>query len=297
VTGLAVIAGVLAGLAVLVLAGRLRPAPPRLDVILTRIQSTRLNPPGQDSSGSLTHMIGRWATDRLGRPAGVLTIPRKDLAVLGKSAEAFMLGKITLSLAGIVIPSLLWGFLTWTGAAVPWTLPTIAGLTLAVLLSYVPDFTVRSDATKRRRQFRHAFTCYLQLVVLEREAGAALAAALEEPAKIADGWAFRRIDETLERARRAGQQPWQALAELGEQIAVHDLLDLAYTAMIAGGEGARMHDVLTAKIASMRHEASAAARTEANARTTTMWVPVSLLMFGFVVLIGFPFFYRLISTT
>jgi Flp pilus assembly protein TadB len=166
---------------------------------------------------------------------------------------------------------------------------------LAVVLSYLPNINIRADAIKRRKEFRYAFACYLQLVILEREAGAALAAALEEPAKIADGWPFHRIDEALDRARRAGQQPWQALAELGEGIGVHDLLDLAHTAMIAGGEGAKMRDVLVAKIAAMRGEASAAARSEANTRTTTMWVPVSLLMLGFVVLVGFPFFYRLID--
>jgi hypothetical protein len=300
-TGLAAVAGLLAGLAVLVLIEQLRPAPPRLDVVLGRIQTTRLDTrpglPGQDGPGGVTAALGRWAAERLGRPAGVLTIPRTHLAVLGKPAETFMAEKIGLFLAGMILPSLLWGLLAWAGTAVPWTLPTIASLTLAVVLSYVPDLSVRSDAAKRRREFRHAFTCYLQLVVLEREAGAALAAALEAPATIADGWAFGRIDDALQRARRAGRQPWQALADLGEQIAVHDLHDLAYTAMIAGGEGAKMHDVLTAKIASMRHEASAAARAEANTRTTTMWVPVSLLMLGFVVLIGFPFFYRLIGST
>ena len=57
-----------------------------------------------------------------------------------------------------------------------------------------------------------------------------------------------------------------------------------------------MHDVLVAMISSMRHEASAAARAEANARTTAMWVPTSLLMLGFVILIGFPFFSKLLAS-
>src|SRR5262249_9022022 len=144
--------------------------------------------------------------------------------------------------------------------------------------------------------FRYAFACYLQLVVLEREAGAGLNAALEGPVTLASGWPFRRIAEALARARRAQQQPWQALAELGEQIGVPDLVDLAHTAQIAGAEGAKMHGVLAAKIAAMRHEAAASSRAEANARTTAMWVPTSLLMLGFVVLVGFPFFSRLIGT-
>jgi hypothetical protein len=294
-TGLAVTAGLLAGVAILLLIHQLRPAPPQLEVILDRIHPTRLEAPGHHRPG-VTATIGRWAVERLGRPVGALTIPRTDLAIIGKSAETFMLEKLAVFLAGIAVPPLLWGLLTWAGATIAWTIPTVAGLCLAVLGSFIPDLSVRSAAALHRRAFRHALSCYLQLVVLERQAGAALAAALEEPAKITGSWAFRRIGQALERGRRAGQQPWQPLADLGEQIGVHDLLDLAYTAMIAGGEGAKMHAILTAKIAAMRNEASAAARSEANTRTTTMWIPVSLLMLGFVILVGFPFFYRLIGS-
>src|SRR5690606_26404410 len=151
-------------------------------------------------------------------------------------------------------------------------------------------------ARQRRREFRYAFTSYLQLVVLERQAGAALNAALENPAKVTDGWPFQRIHQALSRARHAQQQPWRALADLGADLDVRDLTDLAHTAEIDGSEGAKMHNVLVAKSSSMRHEASAAARAEANARTTAMWVPTSLLMLGFVILIGFPFFSKLLAS-
>jgi hypothetical protein len=46
----------------------------------------------------------------------------------------------------------------------------------------------------------------------------------------------------------------------------------------------------------MRREAAASARSEANSRTTTMWVPTSLLMLGFVILVGFPFFSKLMGS-
>jgi hypothetical protein len=111
-----------------------------------------------------------------------------------------------------------------------------------------------------------------------------------------DRTASRRIHQALTRARHSQQQPWRALARLGEDIGVRDLIDLAHTAEIAGNEGAKMHDVLVAKITSMRHEASAAARAEANSRTTAMWVPTSLLMLGFVILVGFPFFSKLLAS-
>jgi tight adherence protein C len=295
VIAIAAMAGTLAALGILVVAREVRPAPPRLDLALARIQSTRLQPDEPEAGQGLGERVGGWLTDHLARPAGMLAIPRTDLSLLDRSIERFMLDKLALFVAGIAIPTVVAGLLALAGAAFPWPVPVLASLLLAAGLSFVPDVNIRSAARQRRKDFRYAFAAYLQLVVLEREAGAALNTALEGPVSIAESWPFRRIAAALERARRGQYPPWLALAELGERIGVHDLVDLAHTAQIAGTEGAKIHDVLTAKITAMRHEASASTRAEANSRTTAMWVPTSLLMLGFVVLVGYPFFSRLLA--
>ncbi|MBO2465037.1 type II secretion system F family protein [Actinomadura violacea] len=262
---------------------------------MARIQPTLLPaPPTNDLKTG--ERLGRWLADRVARPAGTLAVPRADLALLGRPAERFMLDKLVLLVTGLVVPPVFGGLVALTGGSLPWTFPIVTGVVLAVILWLVPDWNVRSQARQRRRDFRYAFTSYLQLVVLEREAGAALNAALENPAKITDGWPFQHVHQALTRARNGQEQPWRALSRLGEEIGVRDLIDLAHTAEIAGSEGAKMHDVLVAKITSMRHEASASARAEANSRTTAMWVPTSLLMLGFVILVGFPFFSKLLAS-
>jgi tight adherence protein C len=73
----------------------------------------------------------------------------------------------------------------------------LVSLGSAAGLSFVPDALLRSAARRRRRDFRYAFTAYLQLVLLERDARAALSTALEDPATIAGGWAFARIHQVL----------------------------------------------------------------------------------------------------
>ncbi|MEV0668465.1 type II secretion system F family protein [Actinomadura luteofluorescens] len=296
-TVIAALAGCLAAAGLILLVRELRPAPPQLDAALARVQAVPFAPTaGQDDSATIQEKVGRWLVERIARPTGLLAVPRTDLAVLSRPVERFMLDKLALFVTGLAAPSLLTGLVTVAGGSLPWAFPVLVGLVLAAVLSLVPDWSVRSQARQRRRDFRYAFTSYLQLVVLERQAGAALNAALENPAKITDGWPFQRIHRALSRARHGQQQPWRALADLGAEIDVRDLTDLAHTAEIAGSEGAKMHDVLIAKIGSMRHEASAAARSEANARTTAMWVPTSLLMLGFVILIGFPFFSKLLAS-
>ncbi|RKS68282.1 type II secretion system protein F (GspF) [Actinomadura pelletieri DSM 43383] len=294
-TVLAAVAGCLGAVGVIMLVGELRPAPPRLDAALARIQPVP-NSPLPVERVSTRDGVGRWLAQHVARPAGLLALPRTDLALLGRSVERFMLDKLTLFITGLLVPPVFSGLVALAGGSPAWMFPVVAGLALGAILWLVPDWNVRSQARQRRRDFRYAFTSYLQLVVLEREAGAALNAALENPAKITEGWPFRRVHEALTRARHGQQQPWRALARLGEEIGVRDLIDLAHTAEIAGSEGAKMHDVLVAKITSMRHEASAAARSEANSRTTAMWVPTSLLMLGFVILVGFPFFSKLLAS-
>jgi Flp pilus assembly protein TadB len=298
VIALAALSGVLAALGLLMIARELWPAPPRLDKALAWIQPTHLPVLRTDATdGGWREQVGARLVDHLSRPVGILAIPRTDLALLQRSAERFMLEKLTLFLAGLIAPGAAFSLLALVGASSPWMMPLLASLGAAAGLWFIPDAMVRSAARARRRDFRYAFTAYLQLVLLERDAGAALNTALENPATTAGGWAFARIHHALARARRAQQHPWRALADLGEQIGLPDLIDLAHTTEIAGGDGARMHDVLRAKIASMRHEAAATARAEANTRTTTMWVPTSVLMLGFVILIGFPFFARLLGST
>ncbi|MEU5990338.1 hypothetical protein ABZ806_15330 [Spirillospora sp. NPDC047418] len=296
-TLIAAFAACLGATGLIVLVRELRPAPPRLDTALARLQAVPLAPSAV-SAGTATpgERAGRWLAERVARPTGMVAVPRADLALLGRSVERFMLDKLALFITGLTAPAVLGALMALTGGSLPWSFPMLAGLMLAAVLSLIPDWSIRSQARQRRRDFRYAFTSYLQLVVLERQAGAALNSALENPAKITDGWPFQRIHQALTRARHAQQQPWRALADLGADIDVRDLIDLAHTAEIAGAEGAKMHDVLIAKITSMRHEASAAARSEANARTTAMWVPTSLLMLGFVILIGFPFFSKLLSS-
>ncbi|MBO2460339.1 type II secretion system F family protein [Actinomadura violacea] len=294
-TGAAAAIGCLGAVGFIVLIRELLPAPPRLDAALARIQPTLLpSPPADDLKAG--DRLGQWLAERVARPVGMLAIPRTDLALLARLVERFMLDKLALFVTGFVVPPLFSALVVLAGGSLPWTFPLVGALVLAVVLWLVPDWNVRSQARQRRRDFRYAFTSYLQLVVLEREAGAALNAALENPAKITEGWPFQRIHQALTRARHGQEQPWRALSRLGEEIGVRDLIDLAHTAEIAGNEGAKMHDVLVAKISSMRHEASAAARAEANSRTTAMWVPTSLLMLGFVILVGFPFFSKLLAS-
>jgi Flp pilus assembly protein TadB len=286
-------AGAMAGAGIVLVIAGLQPAPPRLDAVLARLSA-----PGPAEPGPVSPQagLGGWLAAHLARP-GRLAIPRTDLALLGRSPETFLVHKLAAAAAGLGSFALLGVFFAASGTAMPWQIPAAASLAAGVGMFFFPDYDVRAEAARQRRDFTHAFVAYLQLVRLARTAGAASSEALEYAARVGDGWPFTRIGAALDEARTAHEPAWQHLAALGEAIGVPEVTELAAAAQIAGSEGAKIAATLAAKTQSLRGQLLAATRSQANSRTTTMIVPLSLLGLGLVLLMAFPAFYTLIYTT
>jgi Flp pilus assembly protein TadB len=285
-SGWLVAAGALAGFGCWLVLSELIPAGPNLHAAIDRLQS---GSSAADYRGSRSARLGR----RLAAAAPWLPVPARDLRLLGQEPADWLARKVILGLGGLAFVPVLSALLAIGGRSLPWTIP--AGLTVALgaVLFFVPDVVTRVDARAKRADFRHALTSYLDLVALERGAGAAPTEALESAAEVGHGWAFERIGAALSRARKASAPPWDGLAALAEEIGISELADLAEIAGVAGQEGARILDTLSARAESMRAEALAATKAQAGARSTTMVLPIALLAGGFLVLLVFPDFYRL----
>jgi Type II secretion system (T2SS), protein F len=275
-----VVAGVLGGLGIFLVVRELIPAPARLDAALARLDSAPV--PGRRTSVSLR------LAQHVSAELPWLPTPTADLALLGQDRDTWIASKITCGLLGLAVPPVLLELLALGGFAVNWQVPALASLACGVALFFAPDLVTRANAAERRTDFRHALTSYLDLVALERGAGAGPTEALEAAAEIGGGWAFGRIAAALDAARRAGDAPWTALARLARETGVSELADLADIAEVAGHEGAKILDTLAARAASMRGQAQAAERAKAGARSTTMVIPIALLGVGFLVLLIFP---------
>lgn len=285
------IAGVLIGLGVFLLARELIPAGPQLAAALARLDPEAARYPGELPAGATAP---RRLAGHLHAAAPWLPVPSADLALLGQDREAWLASKVGCGLLGLVAAPLLCVALTF--GRVPLAVPAIASLAAGLLLFFAPDLVTRVNAAERRADFRHALTSYLDLVALERGAGAGPTEALEGAAGIGGGWAFQRIDAALDAARRSGAAPWTALAGLARETGVSELADLADIAEVAGQEGARILETLSARAASMRAEALAADRARAGSRSTTMVIPIALLGAGFLLLLIFPIIYRTFGT-
>ncbi len=282
-----VASGLLAGVGCWLAFRELWPAGPSLRAALDRLDRgpVMLEDPG---AGRL-HRLGA----RVAAAAPWLPVPRADLCLLGQHASDWLARKVVVGVVGMCLAPAVAGLAAVSGRPVGWTMPVAGMLAAGVAMFFAPDIVTRATAARRRTDFRFALTGYLDLVALERGAGAGPTEALEAAAEVGEGWAFTRIAASLDQARRAGRPPWEGLAQLATDTGIDELADVADIAGVAGQEGARILDTLGARAESMRAEALATTRARSSARSTTMVLPIAMLAAGFLVLLIFPDFYRL----
>ena len=135
---------------------------------------------------------------------------------------------------------------------------------------------------------RHALAAFLDLVVIATAGGAGVEAALTYAAATGQGPAFAQLRQALETARLTRQPPWQTLGQLGTELGVTELTELAASITLAGTEGAKVRASLAAKSAAMRARQLAEAEAGAQAATERMSLPLVVLFAGFLALIGYP---------
>jgi Flp pilus assembly protein TadB len=279
--------GAVLGLGVFLLVSELIPAGDRVSAALSRLGEQDAGV-AQPPPARRLHRMGR----KLAEVFPWLPVPSADLALLNQDRSAWLASKVACGLLGLAAPVLVTALLAAGGHPVSWPVPVGAALLIGVGLFFAPDLVTHVNAAEKRYDFRHALSSYLDLVGLERGAGAGPTEALEAAAEIGGGWAFQRIGAALDAARRVGGAPWTALATLAADTGITELADLADIAEVAGQEGARILDTLAARAASMRAQQLSADRAKAGSRGTTMVVPIALLAVGFLLLLIFPILYR-----
>ena len=149
--------------------------------------------------------------------------------------------------------------------------------------------------TDRRRHFRVVVGSFVDLVVLGLAGGVGIDGALHAAAQVSPDWAAQRLGRALSAARDGGTTPWAALEALGRDLGVRELVELSTTVQLAGTEGARIRQSLTARSASLRRHEQAEAESAANAMTERLFLPGALLLLGFLLFIGYPAFHRILG--
>ncbi len=222
--------------------------------------------------------VGQAATRAVGR----------DLRIIGRSPAEHLARTVALVAAALLWAPATFALMALGGVGVSWMLPLWVSLLLGAIALAVPTLAVRTEAAERRRSFRHALGCFLDLVAVRLAGGAGVDSALTGSASAGEGWAFAELRQALTDARLRGEPSWNGLAHLGKQIGVGELQELAASAALAGDEGARVRVSIAAKARAIRMRGLADAEGAAQSASERMSLPVVLLMTGFIVFLGYP---------
>ncbi len=197
--------------------------------------------------------------------------------------------------AGLLLPPSLWIAARLTGVGLSVTIPVVGALVAVPAGLCLPVVGMLRRARARRRHFRVVIGTFIDLVVLSLAGGVGVEGALLAASQVSDDWAARRMARALSRARDSGQSPWAALGRLGGEVGVPELVELSTTLQLAGTEGARIRQSLSARAVSLRRHEQADVESEAHAVTERMVLPGSLLLVGFLLFVGYPAFSRILG--
>ena len=268
------------------------PPRPTLGAVLARATAA---PPPPLPPPILPSGEAGWGT-RLGHPfvapLQALGLPRarlaRDLAIMGRPVSTHLAQQASGAVAGLLAPVGAQLLLTVGGVSLGITPPVIAALVLAALGFLAPQLQVRAEATRRRVGFRHALSAYLDLVGITLAGGAGVDSALRDSVTIGHGWAFGQIRRALDTARLTRTTPWATLRQLGDELEISELSELAASVSLAGTEGAKVRASLAAKATALRTHQITDAEADAHAATERMSLPVMVLFLGFLIFIGAP---------
>ncbi|MEV0453708.1 type II secretion system F family protein [Catellatospora methionotrophica] len=244
-----------------------------------------LLPPRRSLAAALVRR--RVAAQRLGVRESLVAFLRErglpparllaDLAVCETDPAAHVARQLTYTVIGLAVPVALFTVLGLTGGAPGWVLPTWLCLACAAAGFWLPNLRVRRTAAARRLLMEHTLSTLLDLVAPALAAGAGVEQAMRDAASVCTGWAADRIRAALATAR-AGQLPlWQPVDDLGTQLQVPALRQLATSLRLASGEGTRIRAAITARADILAQKLIADTETRAASATERMAAPLMLL--------------------
>lgn len=210
-----------------------------------------------------------------------------QLRVLDRTVEQHAYEKLLGAVGGFTLPILTGAILAVGGVGVSPVFVLLVSILGTVGGFFYPDLPLNERVEERRRAFRHALGSYLDLVTILMAGGAGTESALEGAAEDGQGWPFEEIRNALRRASLTRTSPWEAFEELGIELGIPELQELAASVALAGSQGARIKQSLVAKADAMRAVQAAQLEEASERQTEKMLVPLIVMALGVTLFIGY----------
>lgn len=296
---LAILAGLLVGLGVVLAVRAVRPPAPSLAGALAQLSAEPTTSPVHTPTGAAGAAGGRWGWLPPAVAAGLdghLGVSDADLQIIGWTRPQLAARKLTLTAAGFLAPTVLGLLLVLAGLGGFVVFPVAVGVAVAAVGWFLPSAQARELAAVARVEFRTNLEFFLTLVAGERRARGSVEQALEEAAAVSGSMPFVRMRRAIRGATLAGRKPWADLRALGVELELVELRNLADIAEVAA-DGAAVYNTLLATARTLRHAELSDQRTQANQVSERMARPLALLVFGLTLFVLVPFMLRMFGVS
>lgn len=287
---LAVLAGAILALGLIVVARGLYPSPPSLKHQLSTYH--REIRPEMTERESFKSWWAVLAVALVRAVRGDLHDVEMDLAVTGTSVKMFATDKLNAGIGGAAIVFMV----LFVGGIVSSPLAALLGSVLGFVGFFlVPDADLKSKAAARRREFNDTVTAFVELVSVSVAGGGGVNTALIDATRMGDGWAFDLLRESLADSNLRSETPWAGFERLGNHLGITSLVELSGAMALAGTSGAKVSETLVARAESARSKELSERLSEAERASETMGVPVVAMLIGWMGFLGYPAIMNLVG--
>lgn len=228
------------------------------------------------------------AIERLGR-VGANDLPSADLEILRWTPSEWYRRRLLFIAGGTAI-----GLVLALGLRVFFSFPLLlAAPALALIVGGLGLVTVDSDratrAARGREEILLALSHYLEITSIMLAGGAGAETALEEAVRHGHGVGFQLFSQEVARAKdNPGMSPFLALRNLGDRLAVTELVEFGNVMILSSESSATVRRALDEKATQIVFRQQEKRKAAALSRNVVMSIPVAGMAGGFILWLVYP---------
>lgn len=287
-----VLPGMLLALGLVLVLTAFQPQHARLGDALGLLATVTVAEEAVDTEVERGERIGAWFLRR--RPGLVSPGTARALQLRDRTVAAHVTVKVLAAAGGLLAP-LVVGALLWVALGVDPALPMLLCLVGAVVGFIAPDLALRGADKAVTADATEALLTFFDLVTLERLANQSATQSLHAAASLSDVAVFRTIRGALDRARLQQRMPYSELKQVGRDLNLPALVDLA-DVMALDESGAALSGTLRARVRELRdaHLTEMKVAASAVSERMTVFMVIPSLVFGLLFLV--PALLRLVQS-
>ena len=221
---------------------------------------------------------GRWS---------IYSALAPDLRVVHYGLEYVIYQQILLTVTGFVVPLVFMiVILPSVGMTVPPTVAALLSVAVAVGGFYLPLQTLKQDAAARRREFAAALSHYVSFVDVMVSGGNSIDGSFEFAAELGEGWVWDELRFAIASASSATLAPYRALLDLGDELGVIELSNLARRLDQTQSTGAAIGPALRSLADSLAKDQARQVKVADDQVTEKMTFPLMVVLCSLLTFFG-----------